>query len=101
MLDGRCAGQELRGASSSVYALWPRLPLRQNSRRAVACPTSQSVDEARIASGRLACSSVSCCCANVKAAHVITYPSERPQTEAAPVRWRSRSPGALPPMWPC
>ncbi|GIL78679.1 hypothetical protein Vretifemale_8094, partial [Volvox reticuliferus] len=84
MLDGRCAGQELRGASSSVYALWPRLPLRQNSRRAVACPTSQSVDEARIASGRLACSSVSCCCANVKAAHVITYPSERPQTEAAP-----------------
>ncbi|GIL67978.1 hypothetical protein Vafri_21232 [Volvox africanus] len=84
MLDGRCTGQELRGASSSSYAFWPRLPLRQNSRRAVASQTSQSVDEARVASGRLACSSVSCCCANARATHVITYPSERPQTEAAP-----------------
>ncbi|GLI65141.1 hypothetical protein VaNZ11_008599 [Volvox africanus] len=84
MLDGRCTGQELRGASSSTYALWPRLPLRQNSRRAVASHTFQSVDETRIARGWVACTSVSCCCANARAAHVITYPSVRPQTEAAP-----------------
>ncbi|EFJ43936.1 hypothetical protein VOLCADRAFT_95858 [Volvox carteri f. nagariensis] len=81
MLDGRSAGQELRGATSSAYSLWPRFHLRQNSRRAATSHLQQSIDEARIGSGQLACSSISCCCSKARSTHVVTCPAEQLQIE--------------------